>query len=86
MAALMGRLEQKHWMLIAGFLTSTASVISGLDHWHDLVHPPIIAGLIAQLATLLGAVFAGAPPNPHHRRNRRRTDGQHVSDSTRRKL
>lgn len=50
-----------HWLLISGFLTATASVIAGLDHWGDLTHPPIVAGFLVQLGTMLGAIFSRAP-------------------------
>ena len=86
MSQLVGRLEAKHWGLIASFLASTATVIAGFDHWGDATKPAVVAGIIMQLATLIGAVFAGAPANPHSRHRRRHNDGAHVSDSTRRNL
>lgn len=56
-----GQLEPKHWMLIAMFLTATSSVVGGLDHWHDLMNPKVFGGFLGQLATLITAVFVGAP-------------------------
>lgn len=86
----MGRLESKHWLLIASFLTSTAAVIGGLDHWADLFKPAVVSGLIGQVGTLIAAVYAGAPPNPKWRHGqhprRRRGDDTHVSDATRANL
>lgn len=55
-------LEPKHYFLLAGFLTSLAVQIGGLQHgWHDATSPQFISGLIAEIATLLGALYAGAP-------------------------
>lgn len=93
----MGRLEPKHWMLIAGFLGATAAVIGGLDHWADLMKPAVVAGFLGQLSVLIGAVFAGAPQNPNHNDfinpGRRMDDPQaiavalgEVSEATRSKL
>lgn len=62
---MISRLEPKHWALISGYLTSIALVVGGLDHWHDLLNPPIVAGLVTLTATFIGALFAGAPPNPN---------------------
>lgn len=61
---MIGRLEPKHWLLIGGFLTSMAAMIGGLDHWADLTRPAFVAGLLGQVGVFIGAVFAGAPPNP----------------------
>ena len=61
----MGRLQAKHWALIASFLTATFTVTAGLDHWSDLLHPAMLSGLGLQLATLISAVFVGAPKNPN---------------------
>lgn len=88
---MISRLEGKHWAIIAGFLASTASVVAGLDHWGDLFTPAVVGGLLGQAATLIGAVFAGAPRNPKwdHRAHpgRRRADGSgSVSDATRDRL
>lgn len=54
-------LEPKHWTLLAMFLSATASVVTGLDHWHDLANPKVFGGLLGQLATVITAVFVGAP-------------------------
>ncbi len=54
-------LEPKHWVLLAMFLSATASVITGLDHWHDLQNPKVFGGLLGQLATVITSVFVGAP-------------------------
>lgn len=62
---MLSRLEPKHWALISGYLTSIALVVGGLDHWHDLLNPPIVAGLVTLTATFIGALFAGAPQNPN---------------------
>jgi hypothetical protein len=35
---------------------------------------PVVMGIIGLLGTHLGAIFAAAPPNPHARHNRRRSD------------
>lgn len=92
---MLSRLEPKHWALVASFITSTALVVGGLDHWADILKPTIVAGLLAQLATLLGAVFAGAPPNPNvtalNNPGRRDSDPTppamgNVSEATRRTL
>lgn len=58
------RLEAKHWVIIAMFLSATASVISGLDHWQDLLTPGVLGGLLGQLATVITSVFVGAPTKP----------------------
>ena len=92
---MLSRLEPKHWALIASFLTASAALVGGLDHWADLFKPAIVAGLLGQLAVLIGAVFAGAPPNPNSNAlsnpGRRDTDPVTVpmgtvSDATRSKL
>ncbi len=61
----MGRLEPKHWVLIATFLASTATMMAGTHGWSDMTQPAFISGVLMQLATLIGAVFAGAPQNPN---------------------
>lgn len=93
----MGRLEPKHWLLIGGFLVAFSATLGGLDHWSDALHPAFVAGFVAQLGVLLGALFAGAPPNPNLNEvvnpARRATDPTppetalgSVSDATRRNL
>jgi hypothetical protein len=84
----MRRLEAKHWAIIAGFVTSTATVIAGLDHWGDLFTPAVVAGLLMQFATLLGALFAGAPRNPRlsHRDHPGRRKQDPLTDVARRSL
>lgn len=62
---MLNRLEPKHWMLIAGFLAATATVIGGLDHWADILRPAMVGGLLGQLAVMIGTLFAGAPVNPN---------------------
>ena len=57
----MAKLERKHWLLIAGFLTATAAVIGGLDHWADMTKPAVVSGLLGQLAVVIGSLYAGAP-------------------------
>lgn len=74
----MKRLEAKHWALIAGFLTSTAAVVAGLKQWGDLFTPAVIGGLMGQAATLLSALFVGAPRNP--RWSHREHPGRRKSD------
>ena len=93
---MLNRLETKHWLLIASFLTATATVVGGLDTWADVLKPSVVSGLLIQFATLMGAVFAGPPPNPNHnalenpgRRARDPlppTDLGEVTDTTRRSL
>lgn len=61
----MGRLSGKHWAVIGGFLAATASVIGGLDNWHDLLKPAVVSGLLGQVAVLITSVFVGAPDNPN---------------------
>jgi hypothetical protein len=72
MSEIIGRLESKHWMLIAGFLTATATIIGGFDHWGDATKPAVVAGFLGQLAVLIGSLYAGAPPNPNNWHQRRR--------------
>lgn len=60
----LSHLEAKHWLLIGGFLTSTAGVIGGVAHWADIT-PIMVSAVIIQFVTMLGAIFAGAPPNPN---------------------
>lgn len=62
---MISRLQPKHWTLIAGYMTSVALVVGGQDHWRGILNPPIVAGLITLTATFIGALFAGAPPNPN---------------------
>ena len=54
-------MTKTHWLLIGGFLTATASVIAGLDHWIDIAKPPVVAGLLVQLGTMIGAIFSQKP-------------------------
>ncbi len=61
----LAHLEPKHWALIAAYLVSLGTVIGGFDHWGDLGKPQVVSGLVMQFATMLGAIFAGAPPNPN---------------------
>lgn len=88
----LSHLEPKHITIIAGFLMATAAVVGGLDHWADLLKPSVVAGLIVQIATLISAVFAGAPVNPNLTPvdNPGRREGDvplgSVSDATRRTL
>lgn len=83
----MGRLEAKHWALIGAFLTSTATLIGGLEHWSDIT-PLFVAGALGQIGALLGALFAGAPQNPHWRTggHPKRRHYDEVSESTRERL
>lgn len=88
----LSHLEPKHWGIIASFVAATSVVIGGLDHWGDLLKPAVIGGLLAQLATLISAVFAGAPVNPNltpaDNPGRRSEDVPlgNVSDATRSRL
>ena len=61
----LSHLEPKHWMLIAAFLTATGSVVGGLHSWAELFTPPVVGGLLGQLAVMIGAIFVGAPANPN---------------------
>lgn len=55
-------LEPKHYMLLSGFIGALAIQIGGLQHgWHDAVSPAFVAGLLLQISTMLGALYAGAP-------------------------
>lgn len=60
----MGRLEGKHWVLIAGFLAASATMIAGLHSWSDVTTPAFVAGFLGQLGVLIGSVFVGAPQDP----------------------
>ena len=39
-------------------------MISGVGTWQELGKPAIVGGFLAQLAVLIGSVFAGAPKDP----------------------
>lgn len=57
----MRNFEQKHWLLISGFLVATATMLSGVQHWHEVTRPAMVAGLLGQLGVVIGSLFAGAP-------------------------
>ncbi len=76
----MGRLEPKHWALIGTFLTALAGMLGGYDHWSDMTKPVVVMGIIGLIGSHLGAVFAGAPPNPNL--DRFDNPGRRVTDST----
>jgi hypothetical protein len=62
----MGRLEAKHWaLLLGGILTALAGMLGAADHWSDVLKPQAVAGFAAQMAVIIGAIFAGAPQNPN---------------------
>lgn len=92
----LSHLEPKHWGLIVAYMVSTFTVIGSFDHWGDLLKPQVVSGLAIQLATLIGAIFAGAPLNPNlnglNNPSRRVSDPKppdalgSVSDATRRNL
>lgn len=76
------RLEVKHWAVIAGFLSATATMLSGLHGWNEIIDSPAaIAGLIAQMAALVTAVYVSAPPNPYSKYKRRHGDRAVRSDA-----
>lgn len=63
---MMGRLEPKHWAILAmGILTALAAMIGTSDHWEDVLKPPAVAAFLGQLVVLLSSVFIGAPQNPN---------------------
>ena len=73
----MGRLEPKHWALIAAFMASTGAVLAGLETWADAAKPAIVGGLLGQMAALIGSIFTGAPSagfTPMNHPARRRAD------------
>jgi hypothetical protein len=51
------RMTREQALLVAGFLGATAAVVSGLDHWGDLVRPNVIGGFAAQIAVMLRALY-----------------------------
>jgi hypothetical protein len=51
----------KHWALIAAFLGALAVQIGGIDHWADIRQPSFVAGILAQCAVFLGALFTAKP-------------------------
>lgn len=54
-------LEAKHYVLLAGFLTALAAQVAGLQDWAAATKPVFIAGVIGQIAVVLGSLYAGAP-------------------------
>lgn len=61
----LSHLEPKHWLLIAAFLASISTILSGVNSWGELLKPQIVGGLIGLLAVQIGSIFAGAPKNPN---------------------
>lgn len=51
----------KHWALLGGFLAAIAIQMSGIQEWHEVTRPTFVAGVLAQLGTFLGALYADKP-------------------------
>lgn len=55
-------LEVKHWAVVAGLLTGVATQLLTVQHgWADIATPGFVAGLMIQVATVISAIFVGAP-------------------------
>jgi hypothetical protein len=55
-------LEPKHWLIIAGLISGTATQLATAQHgWADTLTPGFIAGLLVQVATTISAIFIGKP-------------------------
>lgn len=50
-------LKTKHYMLVAGFLAASGTMMSGLHGWNEVMTPPVLGGFFAQLAILVTSVF-----------------------------
>jgi hypothetical protein len=54
-------MKGQHWALLAGFVGALAIQIGGIDHWAEVRQPSFVAGVLAQFAAFLGAMFSAKP-------------------------
>lgn len=54
-------MTRTHYLLLAGFMAAAATVLTGMDHWSEALKPAIVGGLLAQLATVIGAIYSDKP-------------------------
>lgn len=55
-------MKGKHWMILAAFFGALGAQLSGLEHgWHDAMSPTFVGGVLAQVATVMAAMFTAAP-------------------------
>ncbi len=58
----MKQMEPKHWAVVAGLLTGVATQLLTVQRgWTDIASPGFVAGLLIQVATVISAIFVGAP-------------------------
>lgn len=64
----MGKLETKHFAVIAAMLVGIGTQLAGAQHgWTDVMSPAFIGGMIVQMGTTVAAIFVGAPRDPDKR-------------------
>jgi hypothetical protein len=56
------KFEPKHWLVIALMVGGFATQLSGIKTgWYEVLTPPFVAGLLANVAATITAIFIGAP-------------------------
>ena len=56
------KLERKHWVVLAAFLTALATQFSSIEHgWIEAMTPRFVGGVLLQIATVLTALYVGPP-------------------------
>lgn len=55
------KFETKHWVVIAGMITSVAAQLAAAHSWADTLTTTFVAGLLIQVGTTITAIFVGAP-------------------------
>lgn len=56
-------MKTSHWFILASMIGAIALQLSGVQHWHEVVTPQFVGGLLAQIAALLAAMFNEKPSN-----------------------
>lgn len=55
-------MKASHWAVLAMFLAAVSTQLAGMEHgWRDAMTPTFVSGLLAQLATVITAMFVQKP-------------------------
>lgn len=58
---MMKNLGPKHYLLIAGFLAASGSLLGSLHGWDEVLKPSVLGGFAGQLGILITSVFVDKP-------------------------
>lgn len=62
--AFMRHWTREHLLLVIAALGFISVQLTGVTHWHEVLTPAFLAGLVGQLAVVLRAIYVAKPTPP----------------------